>query len=123
MNKDKDLKGLVTKHFDQQVYTLNEDKHLEKHGSLSNSPYLSSPYVFIEDNYLNDVSHKKILDYCCGTGLYSIFPATKGAKVFGVDISEQSILIAKSRAEKLNLSDRCDFKKSLYCSFDTYDTK
>ena len=109
MDEDKDLKGVLTEHFDIQASSSNKDNNLKKYGSLVNDPYLRSPYAFIEENYLSDISNKKVLDYCCGTGIYSIFPALKGAYVFGVDISEQSIKIAKSRAARMGLKDKCDF--------------
>lgn len=40
-----------------------------------------------------------LLDYGCGNGIHSLGPATMGAKVTGIDISEESIALAKAYAK------------------------
>jgi len=45
----------------------------------------------------------KVLDVGCGEGFYSIYLASKGFDVMGIDISENAIRIAKENAEKQNL--------------------
>jgi ubiquinone/menaquinone biosynthesis C-methylase UbiE len=51
-------------------------------------------------------SGKRLLDYGCGFGDYSIFPAKQGAFVCGVDISPASIDVAKERAIREGVADR-----------------
>lgn len=50
------------------------------------------------------IKGKKVLDIGCGIGTHSKIFAMKGAKVYGIDISEEMIKIAKSR------SPNCDFR-------------
>lgn len=45
--------------------------------------------------YLGKIRGKTILDYGCGTGVYSRFLHESGAKVTGVDVSENMIGVAK----------------------------
>jgi len=55
---------------------------------------------------------KKILDYGCGTGIHSLAPLKYGAqKTVGVDLSEESLKIARRRAEKENLTNKAQFLK------------
>lgn len=42
---------------------------------------------------------KRVLDVGCGSGLWSVFMASKGAEVWAVDISPQSVALTKRRAE------------------------
>ena len=111
------MNDLDRKEYERESYNRHAEGILQKHsdtkwnyGSFSNRIYLSSPYRYIEDKFLIDLTDKKVLDYCCGTGLYSIFPALNGAFVHGMDISEESIEVAKMRAKFWNVSDRTDFK-------------
>lgn len=46
---------------------------------------------------------KTILDLGCGTGTITQFLAQKGYDTIGIDISEDMLLVAKSKAKKLNL--------------------
>jgi ubiquinone/menaquinone biosynthesis C-methylase UbiE len=46
-------------------------------------------------NYLGKIKGKTILDYGCGSGVFSRFLHKSGAKVTGVDVSENMIGIAK----------------------------
>jgi len=52
---------------------------------------------------LGNVQGKKILDWGCGTGIYTKLLDEKGAKVKGFDISEEMIKIAKQENPKLDL--------------------
>lgn len=53
---------------------------------------------FVKELLLKKCKNKKILDYCCGDGDFSIFLAKNGIEVFGIDISEVSIEKAKKKA-------------------------
>ncbi|MFA5386128.1 MAG: methyltransferase domain-containing protein [Candidatus Paceibacterota bacterium] len=51
----------------------------------------------------------RVLDYGCGHGMHTILPAKLGAEVYGIDVSEESLKIARQRAEKENVSDKMKF--------------
>ncbi|MDP3956539.1 MAG: class I SAM-dependent methyltransferase [bacterium] len=48
----------------------------------------------------SEVAGKTVLDYGCGHGMHSVSIARFGGKVTGVDLSEESLKIAKGRTEK-----------------------
>ncbi len=50
---------------------------------------------------LGNVKGKKILDLGCGTGIYAKILTKKGAKIKGIDISEEMIKIAKKENPKV----------------------
>lgn len=57
-----------------------------------------------------DTQNRRILDIGCGIGGPAFVLASQyGAKVVGVDIEPQLIEQARIRAEKLNLSSKCEF--------------
>ena len=59
----------------------------------------------------NEVREKSVLDAGCGTGIFSIIFANKGASsVFGIDISEGSLQTALRLKEKFGL-DNAQFQK------------
>lgn len=80
-----------------------------KYGSASMEISLQAPYKYIEKRLLADIRNKRVLDFCCGAGEFSIFPALNGAFVHGMDISDISIEKARARAEYFGVSDRTSF--------------
>ena len=65
---------------------------------------------------------KKIFDFGCGPGLYTVRFAEKGAVVTGVDVSERSIQYAKDIATENNLAIEYILQDYLQFSTDnTYD--
>lgn len=42
----------------------------------------------------------KLLDYGCGNGIHAILPARLGANVVGIDLSKESLAIARKRAKR-----------------------
>jgi ubiquinone/menaquinone biosynthesis C-methylase UbiE len=52
---------------------------------------------------------RRVLDYCCGTGLNTLFIAGCGADVVGIDISSQSIRAARTRLDAEGLGVRAGF--------------
>jgi SAM-dependent methyltransferase len=69
-----------------------------------------------------NISGKKICDFGCGPGLYTVRFAEKGAVVTGVDVSERSIQYAKDIAAEKNLAIEYILQDYLHFSTDnTYD--
>lgn len=76
------------------------------------TPSILSSYKFCYDWLEDHCKDKEVLDYGCGNGVHSIFPAKKGArKVIGIDLSEKSLEIAKKRAENEGLEEKVEFLK------------
>lgn len=77
---------------------------------------LGIPFRFTEEK-TKEIIGKKIkkgkithlLDYDCGNGIHSIFPVKWGAKVYGIDISQKSIEIAKEWARRENVEKQTTF--------------
>lgn len=69
-----------------------------------------------------NISGKKICDFGCGPGLYTVRFAEKGAVVTGVDVSERSIQYARDIAAEKNLAIEYVLQDYLQFSTDsTYD--
>ena len=76
------------------------------------TPFLLESYGFLRNFLKNQCKDKRVLDYGCGNGIHSIFPAKMGAeKVIGIDLSEKSLEIAKERVKREGLGDKVEFLK------------
>ena len=56
-----------------------------------------------------DLKGKIILDLGCGVGRFAIKAASKGATVYGYDISPAALKIAKEKVKIAGVADRCTF--------------
>lgn len=67
----------------------------------------------LSDAYINSIikkwKGKKVLDYCCGAGGTSVRLAKAGCDVVGIDISEEEIKIARTRADAGGVLGKCRF--------------
>ena len=54
----------------------------------------------------NIIKPCKVIDIGCGEGFYSIYLASKGFEVLGIDLSENAINLAKANAEKAGVKIR-----------------
>jgi len=105
MNKNSFLKPILIKHFDNK-----DESSFNSYGSDTLISSLRAPYKFLEDFLKsNELEGKRVLDYCCGSGVYSILPAKLGAEVTGIDFSKNSIKNAKTRAKNCGVADACKF--------------
>ncbi|MBI5575901.1 MAG: class I SAM-dependent methyltransferase [Deltaproteobacteria bacterium] len=66
---------------------------------------------------LGDVRGKSILDVGCGSGIYSIYFAGKGARVTGLDFSDNMIALARRNASEENCE--VEFAGGDFLSFET----
>ena len=74
------------------------------------NPNLLSSFKFLYKILGEKCNGKMVLDYGCGNGIHSIFPAKMGArKVIGIDLSEPQLLIAKKRAKQEVVEDKTEF--------------
>lgn len=74
------------------------------------NPALLSSYVFFRESAIKKCQGKKVLDYGCGNGIHSVFPAKYGAeKVIGIDLSEKSLEIARKRIKREGLEAKVEF--------------
>ncbi len=69
-------------------------------------------YQFVYDLLRKYVPGRKVLDYGCGHGMHAISIAKMGAKeVIGIDLSEESLKIARQRAKHESLGEKVNFIK------------
>ena len=75
-----------------------------------------NPHTTIEHKYvlkaIDAKPHEVILDAACGTGKYTVEFFSKGATVYGIDISPKMINVAKSKNNKIHYQ-IVDIKKKL----------
>jgi len=72
-------------------------------------PFLLESYKFLRQFLKNKCEGKKILDYGCGNGIHSVWLAEYGGKVIGIDLSKQSLQIAKERAKIKRVNNKTEF--------------
>lgn len=65
--------------------------------NLGSAMLIEVPYIL---ELIGEVRGKKVLDAGCGGGFYSLWLSEKGAKVLGIDGSEEMIKIAKEKASR-----------------------
>ena len=66
-----------------------------------------------------DVTDKKILDVGCGSGVYSVDFARRGARrVVGVDLSNNMLNLARHEAEQHGVAGRCEFIQADFLDLD-----
>jgi cyclopropane fatty-acyl-phospholipid synthase-like methyltransferase len=69
-----------------------------------------------------DVTGKKILDVGCGSGVYSVDFARRGAeRVVGVDFSGNMLKLARQEAGQHGVADRCEFIQADFLELDLKD--
>lgn len=69
-----------------------------------------------------DVTGKKILDVGCGSGVYAVDFARRGARrVVGIDLSSNMLKLARQEAEQHGVADRCEFIHADFLELDPED--
>jgi SAM-dependent methyltransferase len=72
-------------------------------------PGIRSPYLYLEEWLSPRCAGKRLLDYGCGEGIFSIHPAKRGAMVIGVDISSGALAVARKRADLEGVRSKISF--------------
>ena len=108
-------KSIISSHFDHMIASSDE-KNLMQYGSLTNPRLLRLPYIYIEkkiSKFFDDNKDIEImtLDYCCGSGIYSIIPIMMNSYVYGIDISLKSVSLAKKRTSSLTAKNNFKFEQ------------
>ena len=68
------------------------------------------------EKILGNVKNKRILDVGCGSGVYSIFFAKKGANIIGIDFSSSMISLSRKNAKRENC--KCEFLVMNFLNFE-----
>lgn len=99
-----------------------KEKELHDHlrGDLADDPYYRSNKKFysitqsnidyIKKWFLERCGGKRVLDYCCGNGGFTIWLAEAGTDAYGIDISTVSIENAAQEATHREVSDKVTFQ-------------
>ena len=70
-----------------------------------------------------DVTGKNVLDVGCGSGVYSVDFARRGARrVVGVDFSANMLALARREAEQHEVADKCEFVQADFLELDPDET-
>jgi 2-polyprenyl-3-methyl-5-hydroxy-6-metoxy-1,4-benzoquinol methylase len=71
-----------------------------------------------------DPRDKSVLDIGCGSGVYSIELARRGARrVLGIDFSESMLAIARASAKKIGVAERIEFVRDEFLGHDFGDER
>jgi len=71
--------------------------------------YYSGDLFGCAKNYIGDFKNKIMLEIGCGNGETSVWFAKNGAEVYGLDISDESIIIAERRSRENETTDKTHF--------------
>ena len=108
-----DRKKLEIEHYDELARDWYEKYGKEKDWQTDIEEYDIN--LFLSYQYFRKLVEKnikpgmKVLDYGCGHGMHAILPAKLGAEVYGIDVSKESLKIARGRVEHEGVSNRIKF--------------
>lgn len=75
--------------------------------SLELPSWLSTdPWALRRQSLIGTFNDKKVLDLGCGTGMWSVFFALKGAFVNAIDISLEGVILTAKRAKTYKVNER-----------------
>jgi SAM-dependent methyltransferase len=98
MTSTSDAAGRIDRerdYWDHVVPTVEESLKLYEKGPNPNTKRMLDA--------VDPESGPRVIDFACGAGVHSAWLAARGAKVTGVDLSPNSIKVAKEVAERLGL--------------------
>ena len=103
-------KKIEIEYYDKKAKECLKESKMRESDFEGFNPLLLRSFKFSYEWLKNHCQEKTILDYGCGNGIHSIFPAKMGAKkLIGIDLSEKSLEIAKEKAEKEKVEDKVEF--------------
>ncbi len=107
-NAEKLDKG-VKEYFKTDLNAEDIEENLTSHnfGRLEN---FRSRHIYFLDKLIG-LKGKKVLEIGCGTGSSSIALAEQEATVYGLDVDDKSLILAKERTELYGLTDKIELKK------------
>jgi 2-polyprenyl-3-methyl-5-hydroxy-6-metoxy-1,4-benzoquinol methylase len=88
---------------------------------LTSPPYPNREHVEFLDDMLarmEPLEGRRVLEVGCGSGALSVYVASLGAQVTGLDVSSSVLALARRRAEVNGLAERCRFQLAPIESFD-----
>ncbi len=89
---------------------LPADEYQRLHGNKKYYAVVGSSTNYLQHWLQEHAPGRVLLDYACGNGDQAIAAATMGATlVIGIDISDESIAIARSQAVAQGVAERCVF--------------
>jgi SAM-dependent methyltransferase len=95
---DRSRKSREQAHYDRRAGDVDDPGYDWTSGSARMNPALRGPYQYLENVLARCCSGKRVLDFGCGHGIFSVQPARGGATVIGVDISARALAFARRRA-------------------------
>jgi ubiquinone/menaquinone biosynthesis C-methylase UbiE len=95
-------------HYDRRAGHVDDPQYDWTSGADRMSPALRAPYRHLEE-LLAGCAGKRVLDFGCGHGIFSMVPAKLGARVIGVDISPRSLAFARGRSAREHVGARAQF--------------
>jgi len=90
-------------YYDREAEGLSEEVIKEAGSRGEINPFLLESYNFLRFLIEEKGKDKKILDYGCGTGIHLRWLAKIGREVIGIDLSKNSLELAKKRIRKEEL--------------------
>ncbi|MGQ0432420.1 MAG: class I SAM-dependent methyltransferase [Microthrixaceae bacterium] len=92
---------------EQELHDHLRDEHATiDPRALANKKYYAVDRAnvdFVHDWLQERVAGKRVLDYCCGQGIYTLWLAAHGAEAYGIDISPVSVERGRHEASRLGL--------------------
>lgn len=99
-------KGFIEEKILDRVYKITPNAFFQS------NPHTAPFMLKVAQEFLGDVSEKKLLDLYCGSGFFSIFFADKAKEVIGVEEVKESVEDAKNNASINHVAVSFYFTKS-----------
>lgn len=90
--------------------SMSDDEFLKKYPNKNFYAIDRANKQYLNDWLLKNTAGKRVLDYCCGTGVQAVKMAKLGAHVYGIDISNNEIDSAVNRAKENRVENKTIFQ-------------